>query len=101
MRYCVVMLWAASLSAAVIGASVAAQPITRDRLAGLPRTQRDAWRDYLARSERQMRADRAFLEAELTAAGLASALVPPGGSAARSMPLNRPAEWYSSDEARR
>jgi PelA/Pel-15E family pectate lyase len=48
-----------------------------------------------------MQADRAFLQAELKSAGLASELIPPNGVAARSMPLNKPAEWYGSGEARR
>jgi PelA/Pel-15E family pectate lyase len=87
--------------AAVIGASVAAQSITVDRIAALPRAQQAAWREYLARSARQMQADRAFLQAELKAAGLAAELVPPNGSAARSMPLNKPAAWYGNAEARR
>ena len=94
-------LSATCASAAVIGHSVAAQSITADRIAALPPAQQAAWRDYLARSVRQMQADRAFLEAELQSAGLASALIPPNASAARSMPLDKPAEWYGSAEARR
>jgi len=46
-----------------------------------------------------MQADRASLEAELRAAGLAEPLTPPNGSG-RSMPLTKPAEWYGSAEAR-
>src|SRR5580658_4347983 len=89
-----------SASAAVIGASTAAESITMERIAALPRAQQKVWRDYLDRSVRQMQADRAFLQAELKAAGLSAETVPPNGSAARSMPLNRPAEWYASAEAR-
>jgi PelA/Pel-15E family pectate lyase len=87
--------------AAVIGESVPAQSITADRIAVLPRAQQAAWRDYLVRSARQMQADRAFLQTELTSAGPTSELIPPSDRAARSMPLNRPAEWYGSVEARR
>jgi PelA/Pel-15E family pectate lyase len=94
-------LSAACATAAVIGASVAAQSITLERIAALPPAQQAAWRDYLASSARQMRADRAFLEAERKAAGLAAEMIPPNGSAARSMPLNKPAEWYGGVEARR
>ena len=86
--------------AAVIGASVSAESLTASRIASLPRAQQSAWRDYLDRSVRQMQADRAFLAAELKAAKLDAPLVPPSGSAARSMPLNRPPEWYGGDEAR-
>jgi PelA/Pel-15E family pectate lyase len=94
-------LSASCAPAAVIGESVAPQPITADRIAALPRAQQAAWRDYLARSVRQMGADRAFLQAELKSAGLPSELIPPNGSAARSIPLNKPAEWYGGGEARR
>ncbi|MGP8243943.1 MAG: pectate lyase [Bryobacteraceae bacterium] len=94
-------LAATSASAAVIGASVPAQSITRERIIALPRAQQAAWRAYLDRSVRQMRADRAFLEAELKTAGLTSELIPPNGFSARSMPLNRPADWYGAAEARR
>ena len=89
------ILTAASALAAVIGASTAAQSITAERVSALP-----AWRDYLARSAKQEQTDRAFLQAELKAAGLTDALIPPSGSSAKSLPLNKPAEYYASDEAR-
>ncbi len=101
MRFWVLLWGVASLSAAVIGVSVPAQSLTAQRVAALPRTQRGEWQAYLERSRRRMGADRAFLDAELKKAGLASPLVPPNGSAARSLPLDRPAEWYLSAEARR
>lgn len=92
---------ATTAGAAVIGASTAAQPITGERIAKLPRAQQEAWREYLARSTRQMQADRAYLAAELKSAGMTAALIAPSGSAARSMPLNQPPEWYAGAEARR
>lgn len=92
---------AAKAGAAVIGASAPAQSITEDRIAKLPRAQQHAWRGYLSRSVRQMQADQALLKTELKAAGMAAALVAPGGSAARSMPLKNPPEWYGGAEARR
>lgn len=67
----------------------------------MPPKQQKAWTEYLDRSDRHRKADRAVLSAELKAEGLAEALIPPSGSAARSMPLNRPAEWYATLEARR
>jgi PelA/Pel-15E family pectate lyase len=88
-------LSAACSLAAVIGASTAAQSITVERVSALP-----AWRDYLTRSAKQMETDRAFLQAELKAAGMTDALIPPSGSSARSLPLNKPAEYYASHEAR-
>jgi hypothetical protein len=95
------MIAAACASAAVIGARVAAESITASRISALPRAQQKPWRDYLDRSVRQMQADRAFLQAERKSAGVAAELVPPSGSAAKSMPLNHPPEWYSGAEARR
>jgi PelA/Pel-15E family pectate lyase len=91
-------LSATCASAAVIGASVAAPSLTEDRIAALPRPQQAAWRDYLTRSVRQRQADRSFLQVEWKTA---PDLIPPNGSAARSMPLNKPAEWYGTAEARR
>jgi len=98
---CALVISTTYASAAIIGASIAVKSITADRLAALPRVPQKAWRDYLDRSVRQMEADRAFLQAELKAAGLSTETIPPNGSAARSMPLNRPAEWYAGAEARR
>jgi PelA/Pel-15E family pectate lyase len=89
------------LSAAVVGTSDPAQSLTAERVAALPAKQQAAWKTYLDRSTRQMEADRASLAAELKTAGLTEPLVPPTGFSARSMPLNRPAEWYATSEARR
>jgi hypothetical protein len=88
-------------AAAVIGANVAALPLTAERIAGLPAAQQPAWRQYLARSVSQMRADRAALESEMKKAGLKAPIVPPSGSAAKSIPLDQPADWYAGAEARR
>lgn len=88
----------ALLLAAVIGTSDPAQSITAARIAQLPNARQAAWRDYLDRSIRQNAADRAVLAAELKSA---EPSIPPNGSAARSMPLDRPADWYASPEARR
>ena len=91
---------ATCISASVVGTNTAAQSITTERIAKLPRKQQAAWKDYLARSVRQMQADRASLQAELKAAGLAEPLTPPNGFTGRNMPLTKPAEWYGSAEAR-
>jgi hypothetical protein len=91
---------ATCISASVVGTNTAAQSISAERIAKLPRKQQAAWRDYLARSRRQMQADRAALQAELKAAGLAEPLTPPNGFTGRSMPLTKPPEWYGSAEAR-
>ncbi|WP_140986326.1 pectate lyase [Asticcacaulis tiandongensis] len=80
---------------AVIGQNVPFPPLTAERLTP---DQQD-WRDYLARSEAQKQADRAVLAAERK--GLteipASAQA---GNGEKTMPLNRPADWYASSEAR-
>lgn len=88
-------------SAAVIGANIAAPPLTEERIATLPAAQEPAWRKYLAHSISQMRADRAALQAEMKKAGLEVPVVPPSGSAAKSIPLDKPADWYAGAEARR
>jgi PelA/Pel-15E family pectate lyase len=90
-----------TLVAAVIGLSTAAPPLTAERIAQLPREKQAAWRDYLEASNRQMAADRAVLAAELKRAGLEHPLLPPSGFAARSLPLDRPAEWYAGPDAAR
>lgn len=87
--------------AAVIGSNVAALPLTEERIATLPAAQQSAWRKYLERSMAQMRADRAALDAEMKKAGLKTPIIPSGGSAARSIPLDKPADWYASADARR
>jgi PelA/Pel-15E family pectate lyase len=101
MVFVFLVLGAASLYGAVIGSSVPAQSITAERIAQLPKAQQAAWKQYLDRSIRQKEADRAVLLAELKAEGFSEPSIPPSGSAARSMPLTRPAEWYASADARR
>jgi PelA/Pel-15E family pectate lyase len=96
----VLAISATAISAAVVGTNTAAQSITAERIANLPAKRQAAWRDYLARSVRQMQADRASFQAELKAEGLAEPLTPPNGLTGRDMPLTKPAEWYGSAGAR-
>jgi PelA/Pel-15E family pectate lyase len=95
-----VTLTAGYAAAAVIGASTPAEGITAERISALPRAEQEPWRSYLDRSVRQEEKDRAFLQGELKSAGLTAALVPPSGNSAKSLPLNKAAEWYASAEAR-
>lgn len=95
------VLAAAPSFGAVIGSSVPAQSITAERISQLPKAQQAAWKEYLNKSIRQKAADRAVLQGELKAAGMSEASIPPSGSAARSMPLTHPPDWYASAEARR
>ncbi|HUA62601.1 MAG TPA: pectate lyase [Verrucomicrobiae bacterium] len=92
---------AAALTAAIIGSSTGAESITAERIARLPQKQRAEFAAYLRHSTEQEAADRAALAAELKSAGLIEPLIPPGGGAARSTPLNRPDDWYATPEARR
>lgn len=87
------------LHAAVIDTSKPAVSLTAKRIAGLRPQQRAAWIAYLARSQRQMRMDKAALAAERTR-GMTVPDPPKAGVGAQSMPLNRDASWYGSDQAR-
>jgi hypothetical protein len=93
-------LGAVAALGAVIGANVAALPLTEDRIAALPAAQQPAWRKYLSRSAAQMQNDRAALQTEMKKAGLSAPLIPPSASAAKSIPLDKPAAWYAGAEAR-
>ncbi len=92
---------AGCLEAAVTGASTAPDAVTPERILALPRTEQSAWRDYLARSIEQGKKDHAVLDGELKATGLRVMLVPPSGSSAKSLPLDKPADWYTTAEALR
>ena len=61
---------------------------------------RHAWTDYLRRSAAQRVKDKQALHRELRALKLSEPAQPPHGFGARSMPLDRPAAWYESAEAR-
>ena len=87
-----------SLHAAVIGTSQPAESITAERIAQLPTKGRAAWNTYLQRSQRQMQADRAALAAERAPGGPIPP-IPKESFSARSMPLDRDATWYATDEA--
>lgn len=86
------LLLATSAHAAVIGHMTPAPPLTRERLTEAPAVERAAWAAYLDRSEAARR---------LNAAVPATGPPPPSGNAAASMPLDRPAAWYATPEARR
>ncbi|HEX8606576.1 MAG TPA: pectate lyase, partial [Pseudoduganella sp.] len=74
-----------------------ASAVSAARLGELPFAQRAAWADYIARSDKQQRFDRATLAAELRP-GEAAPPAPVAGSG--KMPLDRAAAWYASPEAR-
>ena len=88
-------------SAAIIGTNPPALPLTAERVAALPAAEQRGWKEYLARSDQQLRIDQAFLQVELRQHQLKETVIPPSGRAASSLPLDKPADWYGGDEARR
>jgi PelA/Pel-15E family pectate lyase len=85
--------------AKVIGTNPPAASLTSERIATLAADQQPAWRDYLARSMLLRAADQAFLADEIKTHNVKAAAVPPEGRDARSVPLDRSAAWYGTDEA--
>lgn len=95
-----VLALSSSVFAAQIGTIPPAQSLNAQRVAALPAAERQAWADYLARSDAQRAADRAALLAERQ--GLTSLpAAPAGGHSEATMPLDKPAAWYASDAALR
>ncbi len=101
--------WAAILAiagsapawAAQVGMNQTAAGLDKAQIAALPEIERGPWRDYLARSEAQGKADRAALIAERAA--LKGPIPPPPAESEGhiGMPLKNDTAWYGSDEARR
>jgi PelA/Pel-15E family pectate lyase len=88
---------AVAIQATVIGTNPPAESLTAKRIARLPIAEQREWQDYLDGSERQRRADKESLHAEMEQIGLDE---PPAGFSARSMPLDREPSWYACYEAR-
>lgn len=88
-------------AATVIGTNVIAQPVTPERVNTLPRNQRKAWREYLAASEKQKQIDKDTLQAEMKAANVTESKPAPMGFNARTLPLDKPAGWYTGADALR
>lgn len=94
------MLAGSPAAAKVVGMTGPAQSLTTNRVAALPKAEQAAWSTYLARSEALAKADRASLAAERKP-GFVWPLPPEHyGPGIKSMPLDRPAAWYASPEAR-
>jgi len=89
------------VTAAIIGTNSAAAPLTAERVGRLPKSEQGVWKDYLARSEKQSRADRDFFRDEMQRHGIRQTVSPPEGRGTRGIVLDHPVEWYGSDEARR
>jgi PelA/Pel-15E family pectate lyase len=88
-------------SAAIIGTNPPALSLTAARIAALPAAQQRGWKEYLARSDQQLRIDQAFLQVELRQHQLKVTVVPPSGRSVSSLPLDKPADWYGGTEALR
>lgn len=97
---CLSAVWAfQATNAAIVGTNVPPPPLSVERVkAEAPEASRAAWLLYLEDSARQWAADRAVIAAERE--GLASWPADPESShGAESMPLDKPAAWYGSEEA--
>ncbi|KQY27407.1 pectate lyase [Caulobacter sp. Root487D2Y] len=86
--------------AAVVGTNTPARAISAARVEALPAKDRDAWKAYLARSDKQELADRAALAAELKPSQPTPPPPEEGPGGPKAMPLDRDAAWYASPEAR-
>jgi len=86
-------------SADTIGINVIAKPLTRDRIATLPKNQQKAWLEYLRRSERQKATDKQTLADEQKAAGNTSPKHALGGRGMYALRADHPADWWTSDNA--
>ncbi|MHA6723929.1 pectate lyase [Sphingomonas sp. RS2018] len=85
--------------ARVVAMNQPALAVTAERIAALPAKDRAVWTAYLARSQAQMRADKAALAAERTP-GLPIPPQPATGNGELTMPLTREPAWYAGAEAR-
>jgi len=86
-------------SATVVGANLIAKPLTRERIATLPRKQQKAWLDYLARSEKQKAIDKQTLADEQKATGNTSPKHASGGRGMFALRGEHPADWWTGDDA--
>ena len=86
--------------AEVLRLNTPAVGLTSDRIGALPDAERGPWVEYLARSQARHLADRAALAAELPAGATPPPPPKAVGPAHYNMPLDRPADWYGTAEAR-
>jgi PelA/Pel-15E family pectate lyase len=92
---------AGGAGAHVVAFNGPALSLTADRARQLPAGERQAWLDYLARSDALGRADKASLAAERRP-GRMWALPPEHyGPGVATMPLDKDPAWYAGPEARR
>jgi PelA/Pel-15E family pectate lyase len=87
------------VSAKTIGMNIIAKPVTRERIATLPKNQQKAWLEYLARSEKQKAIDKQTLADEQNAAGNTSPKHESGGRGMFALRADHPADWWTGDDA--
>ncbi len=87
------------VSANTIGTNIIAKPVTRERIAFLPKNQQKAWLAYLDRSEKQKAIDKRTLADEQKAAGNTSPKHESGGRGTFALRADHPADWWTSDDA--
>jgi PelA/Pel-15E family pectate lyase len=93
--------FAANLHAAIIGTNPPALPLTAERIAALPASEQSAWKTYLERSEKQMRADQEFFQNELREHQIKEPLAPPATRSVQGLSLEEAASWYGRTSATR
>ena len=89
----------ATSAANVIGMNVIAKPVTRERIATLPKKQQKAWLEYLERSEKQKAIDKQTLADEQKTAGNSNPKHAPMGRGMFALRAGHAPEWWTSDEA--
>lgn len=87
------------MKADAIGANVIANPLTRNRIAALPKKERKAWLEYLDRSEKQKAVDKQRLADEQKTSGNTSPKHAPTGRGAYALRMEHPVEWYATADA--
>jgi PelA/Pel-15E family pectate lyase len=75
--------------------------LTQERISMLPEDERRAWTDYLVRSQQLADKERAALAEECSSVGKSKSDPAPGNSREFEPDKDTPADWYSSDEAKR
>lgn len=87
--------------AAQIGVNTPFPPLSPERIKAIaPAAEQAAWLDYLTRSQAQLAADQAALMAERKGLSIIPA-DPKTGDGEKTMPLDKPVEWYASAEGRK
>lgn len=76
------------------------EPVTLARVIALPAAEQRPWLEYLARSQQQFAAEKAFRAAEARAAGVREPKLAPY-TAVFGVNLNQPVEWFATPEGRR